>query len=73
MATFSRAFLAHGLGPIDAQHAALGLLDRMAVRQTMLLSYMDAFRLMGVFFVACVPFLVFFSKGQGGAAPAPLH
>jgi DHA2 family multidrug resistance protein len=73
VAAFSRAFLAHGLGPIDAQHAALGLLDRMVVRQTMLLSYMDAFRLMGVFFVACVPFLVFFSKGQGGAAPAPLH
>jgi DHA2 family multidrug resistance protein len=41
------------------------------VKQTFLLTYMDAFRIVGVFFLCCIPMLLLF-KRRSGAAPAPV-
>ena len=40
-------------------------------RQTLLLTYMEAFRIVGVFFLFCVPLLLLMRKpSRGAGAPA---
>jgi DHA2 family multidrug resistance protein len=73
LSSWTAAFMARGVSWLDAQRGAYGLLERAVVGQTLLLSYMDAFRLMALFFVACIPLLVFFKKGSSGPVDVAIH
>jgi DHA2 family multidrug resistance protein len=56
-------FLAHqGADPVTASHEAGGLIYGELQKQAALLSYSDAFYLMGIFFLANIP-LVFLMRG----------
>jgi DHA2 family multidrug resistance protein len=52
-----QALVAKGMSLVEAQQAAQKALDGMVIRQSYLLSYMDAFWLTGVFFLFCIPLL----------------
>lgn len=66
-------FVSRGVVPLEAQRKALGALEGTLSRQVALLTFMDAFRLVGLFFVLCIPLLLLFRRGKGGAAAAPMH
>jgi len=34
---------------------------------------MDAFRIVGIFFLLCIPLLLLFKRGRGKPVSAPLH
>ena len=51
-----------GADPVAAAHQAAGLIYRILQQQAALLSYADAFHLMGIFFLANIP-LVFLMRG----------
>jgi DHA2 family multidrug resistance protein len=55
----------------QAQRQAYAAIEGAVVRQTFLLTYMDAFRVVGVFFLCCIPLLLLF-KRRKGPAPAPV-
>lgn len=55
----------------QAQKQAYAAIEGAVVRQTFLLTYMDAFRVVGVFFLCCIPLLLLF-KRRKGPAPAPV-
>jgi MFS transporter, DHA2 family, multidrug resistance protein len=65
-----RGLVAKGSTLIEAQRQAYGALEGIVVKQTFLLTYMDAFRVVGVFFLCCIPLLLLFRRG--GAAPPPV-
>ncbi len=73
LAQVTGGFVSRGVPPAAAHEKALAALSGTLTRQTFLLTYMDAFRLVGLFFIVCIPLLVFFKRGRAGAAPAPLH
>ena len=55
---------ARGSSLLEAQHQAYGVIEGIVSKQTFLLAYMDAFRLIGVFFVCCVPLLLLFKRSR---------
>ncbi len=55
----------------QAQRQAYAAIEGAVVRQTFLLTYMDAFRVVGIFFLCCIPLLLLF-KRRKGPAPAPV-
>ena len=57
----------------QAQQQAIGAIEGTVVRQTFLLTYMDAFRVVGIFFLACIPLLLLFKRRRGGPVAVPLH
>ena len=34
---------------------------------------MDAFRIVGIFFLVCIPLLLLFKKSRGGPVPVSVH
>jgi len=68
-----RGLAARGIAPLAAKEKALAALSGTVLRQTYLLTYMDAFRVVGTFFLFCIPLLLLFRKGKGSAAPVDLH
>jgi DHA2 family multidrug resistance protein len=69
----SHGLEASGSAPWTAQQQAYGALEGTLTRQSFLLTYMDAFIVCGVFFLAVIPLLVLFKRGKKSAAPVPLH
>lgn len=65
-----QAMMAKGMSLIDAQQAAVKAMEGMVIRQTYLMSYMDAFWFTGVFFLFCIPLLYLQKFKKRGAAPA---
>jgi len=66
--------MARGSDLYSAQQQAYAALEGAVVKQTFLLTYMDAFRVVGVFFLCCIPLLLFFKRRRGpAAAPVPMH
>jgi DHA2 family multidrug resistance protein len=61
-----RGLEAHGISPWEAPRRALAALDLMIQRQSSLLSYLDAYRLVGLICLCCLP--VIFIAGR----PAPV-
>ncbi|HEY0514370.1 MAG TPA: MFS transporter, partial [Thermoanaerobaculia bacterium] len=58
----------------QAQQQAYGALEGAVIQQTYLLTYMDAFRIVGVFFLFCIPLLLLFKRRSGrAAAPVSMH
>jgi DHA2 family multidrug resistance protein len=74
LAAMVRGLMSHGSDLYEAQRQAYGALEGAVVKQTFLLTYMDAFRLVGVFFICCIPLLLLFKRRRGAAsAPVPMH
>jgi DHA2 family multidrug resistance protein len=67
------ALAARGSTLYEAQKQAYAAIEGAVVRQTYLLTYMDAFRIVGVFFLLCIPLLVLFKKSRRRGPAAPLH
>jgi len=67
------ALLAKGSTLLDAQRQAYGALEGIVTKQTFLLTYMDAFRIVGFFFLCCIPLLLLFKRSRGTSAPVPMH
>jgi DHA2 family multidrug resistance protein len=67
MQSLTRAFVAQGSSIADAQRKAYAALDGIITRQSMQLSYMDAFLFVALFFVCCLPliFIVRQPKPEG--------
>jgi DHA2 family multidrug resistance protein len=53
-------FHATGADPVTAHQMALGALYRSLQQQAMLMSYVDAFRLLAYLALLCIPFILFF-------------
>jgi len=62
--------MAKGSTLAEATQQAYGAVEGLVVRQTFLLTYMDAFRIVGVFFLCCIPLLLLFKRRGKSAAPA---
>lgn len=66
-------FVARGVVPLEAQRKALGALEGTLSRQVALLTFMDAFRLVGVFFLCCIPLLLLFRRGNRAVVDVSVH
>ncbi|MNT46713.1 hypothetical protein D3C72_1833800 [compost metagenome] len=49
--------MSKGADLISAKNQALHMIDNIVNQQAALLSYQDAFRLVGIFFVICLPLI----------------
>lgn len=58
LGAYAGGFMQHGSDPGTAQMMATKALDGSLTRQSMLLSYMDNFWIVGIFFLACIPLLL---------------
>jgi len=66
--------MAKGSTLVEAQRQAYGAIEGLVQRQTFLLTYMDAFRITGIFFLCCIPLLLFFKRGKGATpVDVPMH
>lgn len=68
LSAITAGLMARGSDLYEAQRQAYAALEGAVVRQTFLLTYMDAFRLVGIFFLCCIPMLLLFKRRRG---PAP--
>ena len=59
---YTKYFQAKGIGFADAKMKAVQLLDVTVVKQTSMLSYIDAFLLIGCLFALALPLLLFVMK-----------
>ena len=73
LAETTSGLMAKGSSLFDAQRQAYGAIEGAVMRQTFLLTYMDAFSVVGVFFLFCIPLLLLFKRKAGPAAPVSLH
>ncbi|HXQ22061.1 MAG TPA: DHA2 family efflux MFS transporter permease subunit [Candidatus Acidoferrales bacterium] len=55
--------VSHGSTVVEAQRQAYAAIDGIVTKQAYLLTYMDAFRTIGIFFLCCIPLLVLFKRG----------
>ncbi len=70
----THAFTASGSSPMQAQAQAYKALDFTIMKQTYLMSYTDAFWIVGIFFVICIPLLFFTNTSKArGDAPVSRH
>jgi DHA2 family multidrug resistance protein len=73
LAGITSSLVAKGSSLFEAQQQAYGALEGAVIKQTLLLTYMDAFRVVGVFFLCCIPLLLLFKRVKGAAAPVSMH
>jgi MFS transporter, DHA2 family, multidrug resistance protein len=73
LAAITSGLMAKGSTFFQAQRQAYGAIEGSVLRQTFLLTYMDAFRLVGIFFLFCIPLLLLFKRRKGAAAPVSIH
>jgi DHA2 family multidrug resistance protein len=70
----SRFLMAGGSDPVQALNQAHGLLYGNLIRQASMLAYTDTFWLLGLTFLAMIPFMFLMKKVQlRGPATAPAH
>ena len=69
---FTQGLILRGSTPVVARQQAYAALELTVQRQTYLMSYMDAFRIIAVFFLVCVPLVLLFKKDHGGGT-AMIH
>lgn len=58
----SNAMVAKGMTLDQAKHASLSLLDAVVTKQAYILTYLDAFRIVGIFFICVLPLMLFVKK-----------
>jgi len=70
----SRFLMSQGSNPVQALNQAHGLIYGNLVRQANMLAYTDSFWLLGLTFLAIIPFMFLMKKTQPRRAPAaPAH
>jgi DHA2 family multidrug resistance protein len=73
MQGFIANFMAHGANYLRAVQQALGALEATVVRQTFLMSYMDAFLLLAILNALCIPLVIItIKKKTANKAPAKM-
>jgi MFS transporter, DHA2 family, multidrug resistance protein len=65
--------MAHTYGSTPDSTLTLTSIYQTALQQANLLSYLDAFKFLGVVFLALIPLLLLVKPGKGGAGPVPAH
>jgi DHA2 family multidrug resistance protein len=65
--------LAAGLGSTPDSQVTLAAIYQNVVQQATLLSYLDDFKLLGLFFLALLPLLLLVRPGKGGGPAAAMH
>jgi DHA2 family multidrug resistance protein len=74
LSAITNGLMSRGSDLYEAQRQAYAALEGTVVRQSFLLTYMDAFRVVGVFFLCCIPLLLLFKRRKGPvAAPVSMH
>ncbi|HUI43036.1 MAG TPA: DHA2 family efflux MFS transporter permease subunit [Terriglobia bacterium] len=73
MSRLRGAFAAGGSDPVTAGHRAYTVVWGMVVRQATMMSYNDAFRLLGVMFVGMLPFILLMKKPRGSGERPAVH
>lgn len=68
--TMTQALIARGMNAIDASTAALRTMDLIIQKQSLMISYLDTFRLAGLFFVLSFPLLFLLKRKKMDAAAA---
>ena len=63
--SFSASFMARGDDFSTARMKALAMINGAVHKQAALLSYLDAFYVVGFFFLLCIPMLLLFRKPAG--------
>jgi DHA2 family multidrug resistance protein len=66
---YSRYLLSKGSSIFEGSKKGLGLLDQTVVRQSGILSYLDAYLLVGVIFCLALPLLLFAKKRKANQPP----
>jgi len=69
MQGFIANFMAHGANYLRAVQQALGALEATVVRQTFLMSYMDAFLLLAILNALCIPLVIITIKKKALIRP----
>jgi DHA2 family multidrug resistance protein len=66
--TFKNLFLSRGYSLYEATQQALASMQGLVMKQAQMLTYRDAFLVVGAFFLVCIPLLLLFKrkKQQGG-------
>ena len=65
--------MARGSSFVEAQRQAYAAIEGIVTRQSFLLTYMDAFRIVGVFFICCMPLLLLFKTRRGPVVVPAAH
>jgi DHA2 family multidrug resistance protein len=66
--------MSQGSNPVQALNQAHGLIYGNLIRQASMLAYIDSFWLLGLTFLAMIPFMFLMKKIQlRGAPAAPAH
>ena len=65
--------VAHAYGTTPDSSLTLAGIYQTVVQQATLLSYLDAFKLLGVVFLVLVPLLLLVKPGKGGVSQVPAH
>lgn len=73
LGAITSGLMAKGSTSVEARQQAYGAIEGAVQKQTFLLTYMDAFRITGIFFLCCIPLLLFFRKVKASAAPVSMH
>ncbi|MBD3747926.1 MAG: DHA2 family efflux MFS transporter permease subunit [Sphingobacteriales bacterium] len=69
----TKSFIAKGYGVLDAQHAAMKAIDGEVLKQTFLMTYLDAYWLVGIIMVSCIPLLFLQKFKKNAAIPVDAH
>jgi len=67
------SFVSKGFAPNEALNKAYNLLDLQVTKQATVLTYMDVFLYLGVVFLICIPFILFFIKKGAGKVISAGH
>jgi MFS transporter, DHA2 family, multidrug resistance protein len=73
LAAITQGLMSKGSSLAQAQQQAIGAMEGIVVKQTFLLTYMDAFRIVGIFFLVCIPLLLLFKRRRGGPVTVAMH
>ena len=66
-------FISKGFAPNEALNKAYSLLDMQVTKQATVLTYMDVFLYLGIVFLLCIPFILFFIKKGAGKVISAGH
>src|ERR1700748_188392 len=67
---YTAGFQQKGIGFFDARLQAMKVIDTIIVKQSTLLSYLDSYQLIGLFFLLTLPLLLLVIKRKKSSAPA---
>lgn len=68
-----QSFIQKGFAPNEALNKAYQLLDLQVTKQATVLTYMDVFLFLGVLFLICIPFILYFIKKGAGKVISAGH